>query len=75
MELSKTVSTYQKLKAAGCQMDNHESDLYIEATEKALELTEHEPNRSFFTHQVTKQRWIELPFMFEPWWEKRTKGK
>lgn len=32
------MSIYEKLKAAGCQLDNHESDLYVEATEKGFDV-------------------------------------
>lgn len=64
----KPASIYQRLKAAGCKIDHHESDLYVEATETAQKLTEGQPNRSFFVSQVDGKHWIELPFMYEPFW-------
>jgi hypothetical protein len=62
---------YDTLKAAGCQIDHHESDLYVKATPTALALTKGHPNRSFFISQIDRQRWIELPFMYAPWWRAR----
>jgi hypothetical protein len=59
---------YDTLKAAGCKLDHHESDLYVKATPEALALTAGAPNRSFFTSQIDGQRWIELPFMYKPFW-------
>lgn len=29
---------YQELKEAGCEMDNHESDLYVKATMTSFEI-------------------------------------
>ena len=64
---------YTALKNLGCKMDNHESDLYVKATKEAQILTENEPNRKFFMNQIDKTLWIELPFRYLPWWEKRQK--
>lgn len=37
------LNLYEKLKAAGCELDNHESDLYVLATEEAHQIIrEHE---------------------------------
>lgn len=72
-----TDNLYNRLFAAGCQMDSHESDLYVKATPTALAVVEqfekegHPTNRSFFTSQVDNERWVELPFSFAPYWEAR----
>lgn len=68
---------YQELKEAGCEIDNHESDLYVKATMKSLEIIKKHGLKfdgiqaGQFWHQVTKQRWFEIPFAYTPWWEKR----
>lgn len=64
------MSLYQQLKDAGCEMDHHESDLYVKATATAKEITKREGSREFFHHQVTGELWIDLPFRYEPFWEK-----
>lgn len=66
---------YEELKKAGCEMDNHESDLYVKATEEARQLTVNEPNRSFFRSEIDGEMWIELPFRFSLWWEKKKEAK
>ena len=63
---------YAALVAAGCEIDNHESDLYVKATPEAIALTKDEPNRSFFTSNIDGARWIDLPFRYQPFWDKRS---
>ena len=71
------LSIYQQLKAAGCAIDSHESDLYVEDTETARKIIEqarkggHPVSPSRFVNQITKTIWIDLPFCFDPWWEAR----
>lgn len=63
---------YAALKAAGCELDHHESDLYVKATPEAIRLTAGEPNRSFFTSH-DGSRWIDLPFKYTPFWERKAR--
>jgi len=63
-------SIYQKLVAAGCEVDSHESDLYAKATPDAVQLTNGCGNRTFFVSHDGSQ-WLELPFAYDPWWEAR----
>lgn len=65
------MSIYETIKALGVPMDSHESDLYCKATPEAIEATKDCTTRQFFTHQVTGERWIDLPFAYQPWWDKR----
>ncbi len=65
------ISVYERLKALGVPMSNHESDLYVKATPEAIEATKNEANRRFFTSQIDGTLWIDLPFRYEPWWIKR----
>jgi hypothetical protein len=64
-------SVYARLKAAGAKMDHHESDLYVKATPATIAMTAGYPSRSFFTDSIDKERWIELPFAYTPFWEKK----
>jgi hypothetical protein len=65
---------FEAVKAAGIAYDNHESDLYIEATPEARALLrryEHRDNARPFVHAVTGAIWLDVPFAFVPWWDAR----
>jgi hypothetical protein len=69
---------YGELKRAGVPLANHESDLYFPATEVALGILRTFPlengNATRFINQAPPhkgEQWIEVPFAFLPWWEKR----
>lgn len=67
------MTIHQKLKAAGCEISNHESDLYVKATKESREILkdyEHRGTVTNFTNQIDKQQWFEVPFAFDPFWEK-----
>ncbi len=77
-------SLYELLKEAGCEMDNHESDLYVKDTPEAhaVLLKYEEGGRdgktSFqkFRSEKDGEMWIDIPFAFQPWWEQRVgKGR
>lgn len=63
------MTIYEELKAAGCEIDNHESDLYVKATPKAREITKNCKGRSFFISQIDRELWIDLPFRYDPFWD------
>jgi hypothetical protein len=69
------MSIYTEMVAAGIEVDHHESDLYVPVTPEATAILRRHPDlySSSFTHQRTCTRWYEIPFMFDPWWEARTK--
>ena len=68
------MSIYTDMKEADLEMDNHYSDLYVEDTPKAREiLKEHDVSWSVFHNQVTKTMWIDVAFMYEPYWERKQK--
>jgi hypothetical protein len=70
---------YDRLVAAGCEVDNHESDLYVRDTPEARRVIEGFEVQFYndgltqyrFIHQVTGEPWLDLPFMYSPWWRKR----
>lgn len=71
-------SIYKALKAAGCALDSHESDLYVRDSETARRIIK-EVNAvpSLGKWQTSTFRgndghaWIEIPFAYDPWWEKK----
>jgi hypothetical protein len=66
---------YAMLKAAGVPTDHHESDLYFKATKQGLEILRHFPkqaqNARGFKSEIDGTRWVDVPFAYAPWWEKR----
>ena len=76
--MDETPTLYERLNAAGCELNSHESDLYVKDTTTARKIIEefNESRRtrhsiSRFRHQVTDEWWIDIPFAFDPWWQKR----
>lgn len=74
-----TKTLYSRLIEAGCEIDNHYSDLYIRATTKAREIVRQfrldNPGRnfcdSFFVSPIDGALWLEFPLLFDPYWEAR----
>jgi hypothetical protein len=65
-------TVYQALLAAGCQMDSHESDLYVAPSETAHAIIrQYAVHYNRFTSQTDGQLWYDLPFRFDPWWDAR----
>lgn len=66
---------YQDLVAAGVEVSSHESDLYFPVTEASMEILSRHPlekeNSTRFLHNVTYAHWVDVPFAYDPWWEKR----
>lgn len=74
-------SLYQRLVDAECQIDSHESDLYVKATPEARAIVQQYREENGltngwglggpFTSQIDGQVWIDLPFFYEPFWTKK----
>ena len=63
------VNVYQQAKAAGIEMDSHESDLYLLASPESLALLK-ASGYDFTTFKGTDGRmWYEVPFAYYPFWE------
>jgi hypothetical protein len=66
---------YGELVAAGVEIANHESDLYVPDTAQVREILARYPiskaNARPFRNQITKTVWLDIPFAFLPWWEAR----
>jgi hypothetical protein len=68
-------SLYKELVAAGVPIDHHESDLYVLDTRVARGiLAAHGKKGTAFTSQVDGRRWIDVPFAYEPFWEKASRA-
>lgn len=69
------MTLYETLQSAGCEMDSHESDLYVRATAEATTILKRFPtqweNARAFTSQIDGKLWYDVPFAFQPWWERR----
>ena len=70
---------YAELKAAGCEIDNHESDLYVRSTPHSERIVYQSgpaaywssfPARRFMSN-LDGKLWIEVPFAFTPFWDAR----
>ncbi len=74
------MTIYQRLLEANCELDNHESDLYVKSTPEAREIilkyrseNLHSPlTVRTFKSETDGTPWLDLPFQYDPWWE--TKG-
>ena len=70
-------SIYERLRAAGCALDNHESDLYVKLDATSREVLrvwalEGPLNRwSTFRSEVDGTIWADIAFRFEPFWTRR----
>lgn len=73
------MSIMEKLIEAGIkpeEISSHESDLYVkknQISEKVLADYEFKQNVSTFISQIDGQPWYEVPFAYEPFWEKKLK--
>lgn len=68
------MTIYERLKAAGEEIDNHESDLYVRATPSARaiihEFIRENPyqNVSYFIDKQTGAMWADLMAAYDPFW-------
>lgn len=69
---------YDELVAAGCEVENHYSDLYVKATEESVEIVaawqKANPELTggrYFSSQIDGLIWIDVPFMYAPFWRDR----
>lgn len=67
------MSLYTELKAAGCELDHHESDLYVLASEQARRILKANgiTTARGFISQVDGKPWLDIPFMYEPFWDRK----
>lgn len=76
------MSLYSELVQAKIETDSHESDLYFPYTpESRAILARHPVARGVARHFINQaephkgELWVDVPFAYEPWWEKRVGKK
>jgi hypothetical protein len=76
IEPSEPDTLYQELVAAGVPIDSHESDLYCLVCSESIKLVaKHDTHKtaSTFRSEIDGKLWLDCPFKFDPWWDKRLK--
>jgi hypothetical protein len=67
-----TMSLYLECLELGIPVDSHESDLYIPVNETTrVLLLKHQQQATTFVSQIDGALWYDVPFRFDPWWEKK----
>lgn len=70
------MSLYKDVVRAGIPIDHHESDLYVLDTPQARSLiAKHGLRGKSFKSQIDGLRWLDVPFMYEPFWEKKQRRR
>lgn len=75
-------SLYEEMKAAGCNIGNYQSDLYVEATTLAREIIRRRidagcvasRNATLFRSEDPRDKgklFFDCPFAFDPYWTAR----
>lgn len=69
------MSLYTDLVAAGIEVSNHESDLYFPSSPESRAILFNydleSKNATCFRSNIDGKTWIDVPFAFDPFWEKR----
>ncbi len=71
-----STTLYAALVAAGCQIDHHESDLYVRDTLQAQAIIHSHatPVRARITRfrsALDGEWWLDIPFAYQPYWDAR----
>lgn len=67
------MTLYDRLLNAGCQLDHHESDLYVRADRVAVEILKSgRLSFSYFISPIDGRVWAYVQFAYAPFWEKAT---
>lgn len=67
------MTIYQDLITAGCKVDHHESDLYVEVTPLSRMLIANyrfKDNVTRFCDVGDGKQWFDIPFAFDPFYDK-----
>lgn len=68
------MSLYTDLLAAGVPIENHYSDLLAKVTPASralIQAYEHRKNVRMFTSEIDGEPWYDIPFAFDPFWERK----
>lgn len=67
------MSIWTEVEARGIPYDTHESDLYIPVNDETRALVRGSGLKyTAFFSSTDHKMWYDIPFAYEPWWEKRT---
>jgi hypothetical protein len=75
--MPRDMTIYEDMRAAGLEIHNHCSDLYVEINDTSREILDkpehelHKRNATGFMCQVTHKMHFDIPFAYEPYWESR----
>ena len=67
---------YRAMKNAGVEISSHESDMYCpvnDCTKKIVKAYTYKGNVTVFHNQTDNALWYDVPFAYQPWWNKRIK--
>lgn len=68
------MSLYTDLRDAGVPLDSHESDLYAKLTDESRAIVSRSRRGPgmvrVFRNAIDGTLWYDLPFAFDPFWEK-----
>lgn len=70
--MEKTI--YQKMADAGVEINSHYSDLYVPVNDVTIEIVEYYKYRkivSVFRDQVSGKLSYDIPFAYDPYWNKK----
>lgn len=62
------MTLYEALNAAGCDIDHHESDMYVRYTLEAAQIIAGYGVWRTLSIGTDGKVWAECPFMYDPYW-------
>ena len=68
------MTIYDQMLAAGVQINNHESDLYVPVTPETTAIVngyKFKSNVTRFTSNIDKKQWYDIPFAYSPFWQNK----
>lgn len=80
-EIAAEPQLYDRLKLAGVPVDSHESDLYCKDTPEARAIIQefmdagklHTRPKAFTSEIEPRDRWLDIPFMYAPFWRRKAR--
>ena len=72
------MSIYTELLEKGVPLDHHETDLYAKVTPESQAIVrayEFSNNVTTFTSQIDGDLWYDIPFAYEPQWQRTRQQK
>jgi hypothetical protein len=63
---------YREVVKRKIEHSNHYSDLYLPKTSETIRLCSYfNVTPTIFTNNIDGKQWLDIPFMFEPYWNER----